>query len=122
MNYNDLQRMQPYYNTMNFRYNDNIPKALPIIRNNRFDHSNITVAPPIPSYYKQNINSSNYYSHLPNIMGVTYSSAEKIAKNFSNNLNNLRNIEEQIAEGNRVYNLPKLNQTQNDINYQKMKK
>ena len=122
MNYNDLQRMQPYYNTMNFRYNDNIPKALPIIRNNRFDHSNITVAPPIPSYYKQNINSSNYYSHLPNIMGVTYSSAEKIAKNFSNNLNNLRNIEEQIAEGNRVYNLPKLNQTQNDINYQNMLK
>jgi hypothetical protein len=50
-------------------------------------------------------------------MNVTYSSAEKIAKNFSNNLNNLRNLEEQIAEGNRTYNLPKLNQTQNDINY-----
>ena len=120
MNYNDLQRMKPYYNTMNYRYNDNIPKALPIIRNNRFDHANITVAPPIPSYYKQNINSSNYYSHLPNIMSVTYSSAEKIAKNFSNNLNNLRNLEEQIADGNRTYNLPKLNQTQNDINYENM--
>ncbi len=122
MNYNDLQRMKPYYNTMNFRYNDNIPKALPILRNSRFDHANVTVAPPIPSYYKQNINSSNYYSHLPNIMNVTYSSAEKIAKNFSNNLNNLRNLEQQIAEGNRVYNLPKLNQTQNDINYQNMLK
>ena len=122
MNYNDLQRMKPYYNTMNYRYNDNIPKALPLIRNNRLDHSNITVAPPIPSYYKQNINSTNYYSHLPNIMNVTYSSAEKIAKNFSNNLNNLRNLEEQIAEGNRVYNLPKLNQTQNDIDYQNMLK
>ena len=120
MNYNDLQRMKPYYNTMNYRYNDNIPKALPIIRNNRFDHANVTVAPPIPSYYKQNINSTNYYSHLPNIMNVTYSSAEKIAKNFSNNLNNLRNLEEQIAEGNRTYNLPKLNQTQNDINYENM--
>ena len=119
MNYNDLQRMKPYYNTMNYSYN-NIPKALPIIRNNRFDHANVTVAPPIPSYYKQNINSSNYYSHLPNIMNVTYSSAEKIAKNFSNNLNNLRNLEEQIAEGNRTYNLPKLNQTQNDINYENM--
>ena len=119
MNYNDLQRMKPYYNTMNFRYNETIPKALPIIRNNRFDHGNITVAPPIPSYYKQNINSSNYYSHLPNL-NITYSSAEKIAKNFSNNLNNLRNLEEQIAEGNRTYNLPKLNLTQNDINYQKM--
>ena len=122
MNYNDLQRMKPYYNTMNYRYSDNIPKALPIIRNNRFDHGNITVAPPIPSYYKQNINSSNYYSHLPNIMNVTYSSAEKIAKNFSNNLNNLRNLEEQIAEGSRVYNFPKLNQTQNDINYQNLLK
>ena len=122
MNYNDLQRMKPYYNTMNFRYNDNIPKALPILRNSRFDHANVTVAPPIPSYYKQNINSSNYYSHLPNIMNVTYSSAEKMAKNFSNNLNNLRNLEQQIAEGNRVYNLPKLNQTQNDINYQNMLK
>ena len=119
MNYNDLQGMKPYYNTQNFRYNETIPKALPLIRNNRFDHSNITVAPPIPSYYKQNINSTNYYSHLPNL-NITYSSAEKIAKNFSNNLNNLRNLEEQIANGNRVYNLPKLNQTQNDINYQKM--
>jgi hypothetical protein len=55
-------------------------------------------------------------------MNVTYSSAEKIAKNFSNNLNNLRNLEQQIAEGNRVHNLPKLNQTQNDINYQNMLK
>ena len=122
MNYNDLQRMKPYYNTMNYRYNDTIPKALPLIRNSRFDHANITVAPPIPSYYKQNINSSNYYSHLPNIMNVTYSSAEQIAKNFSNNLNNLRNLESQIAEGNRVHNLPKLNQTQNDVNYQNMLK
>ena len=122
MNYNDLQRMKPYYNTMNYRYNDNIPKALPIIRNNRFDHANVTVAPPIPSYYKQNINSSNYYSHLPNLMNVTYSSAEKIAKNFSTNLNNLRNLEEQIAEGNRTYNLPKLNLTQKDINYENMLK
>ena len=122
MNYNDLQRMKPYYNTMNFRYNDTIPKALPLIRNSRFDHANITVAPPIPSYYKQNINSSNYYSHLPNIMNITYSSPEKIARNFSTNLNNLRNLEGQIAEGNRVYNLPKLNQTQNDIDYQNMLK
>ena len=122
MNYNDLQQMKPYYNTMNYRYNDNIPKALPIIRNSRFDHGNVTVAPPIPSYYKQNINATNYYSHLPNIMNVTYSSAEQIAKNFSNNLNNLRNLESQIAEGNRVHNLPKLNQTQNDINYKNMLK
>ena len=122
MNYNDLQQMKPYYNTMNYRYNDNIPKALPIIRNSRFDHANVTVAPPIPSYYKQNINATNYYSHLPNIMNVTYSSAEQIAKNFSNNLNNLRNLESQIAEGNRVHNLPKLNQTQNDINYKNMLK
>lgn len=122
MNYNDLQRMKPYYNTMNFRYNETIPKALPLIRNSRFDHANITVAPPIPSYYKQNINSSNYYSHLPNIMNITYSSPEKIARNFSTNLNNLRNLEGQIAEGNRSYNLPKLNQTQNDIEYQNMLK
>ena len=115
--YNDIQRVKPYYNTMNSRYNDNIPQALPLIRNNHFDHSNVTVAPPIPSYYKQNINSSNYYSHLPNIMNITYSSAENIAKKFSNNLKNLQNIEDKITEQNREFNLPKLNQIENDKNY-----
>ena len=115
--YNDIQRVKPYYNTMNSRYNNNIPQALPLIRNNHFDHSNVTVAPPIPSYYKQNINSSNYYSHLPNIMNITYSSAENIAKKFSNNLKNLQNIEDKITEQNREFNLPKLNQIENDKNY-----
>jgi len=115
--YNDIQRVKPYYNTMNSRYNDNFPQALPLIRNNHFDHSNVTVAPPIPSYYKQNINSSNYYSHLPNIMNITYSSAENIAKKFSNNLKNLQNIEDKITEQNREFNLPKLNQIENDKNY-----
>ena len=116
MNYNDLQRVKPYYNTINYRYNNGIPNALPLIRNNNFDHSNITVAPPIPSYYKQNINSSNYYSHVPNINNITYSSAENIAKKFSNNLKNLQNLEDQITEKNREFNLPKLNQIENDKN------
>ena len=117
MNYNDLQRVKPYYNTMNSRYNnDNIPKALPLIRNTHFDHSNVTVAPPIPSYYKQNINATNYYSKLPNIMNITYSSAENIAKKFSNNLKNLQNLENQITEKNRVYDLPKINQNEIDSN------
>ena len=117
MNYNDLQRVKPYYNTMNYRYNnDNIPKALPLIRNTYFDHSNITVAPPIPSYYKQNINATNYYSKLPNIMNITYSSAENIAKKFSNNLQHLQNLEDQITDKNRVYDLPKLNQKEIDNN------
>ena len=117
MNYNDLQRMKPYYSTLNYRYNNNnsIPKALPLIRNNRFDHSNVTVAPPIPSYYKQNINSS-YYSKLPNIMNITYSSAEKIAQKFSNNLNNLRNLENQINDNNNVYNLPRIKKNEMDNN------
>ena len=118
MNYNDLQRVKPYYNTINSRYiDDNIPKALPLIRNNHFDHSNITVAPPIPSYYKQNINATNYYSKLPNIMNITYSSAENVAKKFSNNLQHLQNLEDQITEKNRVFNLPKLNQNEIDNNY-----
>ena len=114
MNYNDLQRVKPYYNTMNSRYNDNIPQALPLIRNNHLDHSNVTVAPPIPSYYKQNINATNYYSKLPNIMNITYSSAENIPKKFSNNLQHLQKLEEQITDKNREFNLPKLKQ--NEIN------
>ena len=123
MNYNDLQRVKPYYNTMNSRYiNDNIPKALPLIRNTHFDHSNVTVAPPIPSYYKQNINGPTYYSKLPNIMNITYSSAENIAKKFSNNLKNLQNLEDQITEKNRVFNLPKVNQNENDNNLKKQLK
>ena len=115
MNYNDLQRLKPYYSASNYRYNNNnsIPKALPIIRNNRFDHSNVTIAPPIPSYYKQNINSS-YYSKLPNLMNITYSSAEKIAQKFSNNLNNLRNLENQINDNNYSYNLPRIKQKEMD--------
>ena len=117
MNYNDLQRVKPYYNTMNSRYyNDNIPQALPLIRNNHFDHSNVTVAPPIPSFYKQNINGTNYYSKLPNIMNITYSSAENIAKKFSNNLKNLQNLEDQITEKNRVFNLPQVKQNEMDNN------
>ena len=117
MNYNDLQRVKPFYNTANYNnIIDNIPKALPIIPNSKFDHSNVTVAPPIPSFYKQNINATNYYSKLPNIMNITYSSAENIAKKFSNNLKNLQNIEEQITEKNRVFNLPKINQKEIDDN------
>ena len=123
MNYNDLQRMKPYYSTMNYRYSNNnysssVPKALPLIRNGYFDHSNVTVAPPIPSYYKQNINNTNYYSRLPNIgnMGITYSPAEKIAKKFSDNLNSLRNLEDKINENSRVYNFPRLQRKEIDDN------
>ena len=116
MNYNVLQRVNSYSNIMNSNYNINIPTALPLIRNNHYDHSNITVAPPIPSFYKQNINSSNYYSHLPNIMNITYSSAENIAKKFSNNLKNLQNLEDQITEKNHKFNLQKLNQIENEKN------
>ena len=47
-------------------------------------------------------------------MNITYSSAEQIAKKFSNNLNNLRNLEDQITEKNRVFNLPKLKQNEID--------
>ena len=111
MNYNDIPRVKPFYNTMNIKYNDNIPLALPLIRNKYFDHSNVTIAPPIPSYFNQNINTINNYSKLPNI---TYNSPENLEKRFINNLINLKNIEEQIREKNRMnkysnYNISEIN-------------
>ena len=48
-------------------------------------------------------------------MNVTYSSAENIAKNFSNNLNNLRNLEDQINQNSKLPNINNSSNLRNEL-------
>ena len=90
-NNNNLPNINSY-NLKNPIYN------YPINNNPSAINPSLTIAPPIPNYYKQNINSGNYYNHLPNIAqnNLNYSTPEILAKSFSNNLIKLKDLEDKI--------------------------
>ena len=101
----------PNYNN-SYSVNVNPIYSQPLNLNPSAINPSLTVAPPIPSYYKQNINAGNYYNHLPNIAkgNLNYSTPELLAKSFSNNLNKLKDLEDKISK-NKIpeENLPPLN-------------
>lgn len=100
---NQNMTFNPNYNNNNLPNNNSYnPKNpiynYPINNNPSAINPSLTIAPPIPNYYKQNINSGNYYNHLPNIAqnNLNYSTPEILAKSFSNNLIKLKNLEDKI--------------------------
>ena len=58
---------------------------------NMTNMSKVTVAPPIPSYYRTNIN--NFTSNLPNL---SFQTPGNIAKTFSQKFQELKEIEEKL--------------------------
>lgn len=71
--------------------------------------SKVTVAPPIPSYYRTNIN--NFTSNLPNL---SFQTPGSIAKTFSQKFQELKEIEEKLQSQkrnllNNSYNNPNVN-------------
>ena len=113
-NYNNNNNLpnNNLYNLKNPIYN------YPINNNPSAINPSLTIAPPIPNYYKQNINSGNYYNHLPNIAqnNLNYSTPEILAKSFSNNLIKLKDLEDKINKRekdiNDNQNLPSINEEQ----------
>ena len=110
-NNNDNNIIPNYNNSYNVTVNPIYSQPLNL--NPSAINPSLTVAPPIPSYYKQNINAGNYYNHLPNIAkgNLNYSTPELLAKSFSNNLNKLKDLEDKISK-NKIpeENLPPLSE------------
>ena len=75
--------------------NSTFPPINPNINPNVTSLSKVTVAPPIPTYYKQNIN--NYVSSLP---ALSYQNPQNVAKTFSQKFNQLKEIEDKLQNNN----------------------
>ena len=111
---NNLLSKSENLGNFNTNYNNNNLRLPPINNTTFYNRSNLTVAPEIPTYYKQNINKGNYYSHLPNILG-NQGNEIYIAKGFSNNLKKLQDLENRIHERSNLEIIPEEENLKNNL-------